>query len=331
MPPDRLRSIVPMFGGATSYVDTLDEILAFVSEYEPSRDELVSWHRGHFDHVSSRDSILRRVAYLEDVGLLVETDGYWNLGEEGETYWNDHSITTLGEILCRRNVGLRSLLYALTAGPMDIEAVNQQQLAAHPELGWDPSNTDMAKQRVNWLRSLGFVTVSDAGYRLTAEGNAFVSHAVDQWTADAHETTAESDWMADTYETTATARAVDPEFRRTVLHRYDTQCPVSRVDHSGLLDVAHVLPWSDYPDQRADLGNVLPLSKTHHAAFDRGLFTIDREYRLHVNPDFTTESRVLHDTLIEQAGTTLDAAAGQLDPDCLTEHNAQLEWTPASG
>jgi len=73
------------------------------------------------------------------------------------------------------------------------------------------------------------------------------------------------------------------------------------VDHPGLLDVAHVLSWSDYPEYRADLRNVLPLSKTHHAAFDRELFTIDQEYRLRVNPSFETQSDLLQRTIIDQA------------------------------
>lgn len=41
MTEDRLRSIVPMFGGATNYVETLDRILAFVADHQPSTDELV--------------------------------------------------------------------------------------------------------------------------------------------------------------------------------------------------------------------------------------------------------------------------------------------------
>jgi putative restriction endonuclease len=78
---------------------------------------------------------------------------------------------------------------------------------------------------------------------------------------------------AGTYETTVHVRAVDPKFRATVIARHDRTCPVSGVDHPGLLDVAHILSWRDYPAYRADLANVLPLSKTHHAAFDRELFT----------------------------------------------------------
>jgi putative restriction endonuclease len=64
MPPDRLQSIVPMFGGGTRYVETLDAILEFVETHQPTTDTLVGWHRGTFANVSSRDSIMRRVRYL---------------------------------------------------------------------------------------------------------------------------------------------------------------------------------------------------------------------------------------------------------------------------
>jgi hypothetical protein len=43
--------------------------------------------------------------------------------------------------------------------------------------------------------------------------------------------------------------------------------------------------------------NVLTLSKTHHAAFDREFFTLDKEYCLRVSPAFETESQVLQRTL----------------------------------
>ena len=79
MKKDRLRSIVPMFGGGTNYVDTLDAIIEFVEGYNPTTDELVGWHRGTFARVSSRDSIMRRVRYLQHVGFLREADGHWEL------------------------------------------------------------------------------------------------------------------------------------------------------------------------------------------------------------------------------------------------------------
>jgi putative restriction endonuclease len=185
----------------------------------------------------------------------------------------------------------------------------------------------MAKQRTNWLRSMSLVEKQGGVYELTAEGEQFVSTAVETW-ADTEWTSTGPDveFTAGTYETVTYARAVDPEFRATVLSRYGTTCPVSGVDHAGLLDVAHVLPWSDHPEHRADLANVLPLSKTHHAAFDRGLFTIDGDCRLRLNPSFETESDVLRRTIVDQAGERIIVPDGGVDPGYFEKRNSALDW-----
>ncbi|MEY7849098.1 HNH endonuclease [Natrarchaeobius sp. A-rgal3] len=281
-----------MFGGATSYVETLDAIIEYVNAQQPTTDELVGWHRGRFEQVSSRDSILRRCDYLEDVGFLEVHADEWDLGPEGQRYFANRSTETLLEIMCRRNLGLRSLLYALSVGPMSIDDVSRQQLNTHPELGWDPSNDDMALQRVNWLHSLGIVQKDGDQYTLSAEGRQFTGNAVEAWAGSTtmDESVASDPMVAGTYDTTVEARAIDPEFRATALYQFDQTCAISDVDHPALLDVAHILPWSDYPEYRADLQNVLPLSKIHHAAFDRKLFTIDAEFHLRVNPQFETGS-----------------------------------------
>jgi putative restriction endonuclease len=158
-------------------------------------------------------------------------------------------------------------------------------------------------------------------------GQQFIDDAIESW--------ADSEWTPDgsnegftasTYQIAIHARVVDPEFRATVLSRYSRTCPVSGVDHAGLLDVAHVLPWSEHPDQRADLANVLPLSKTHHAAFDRGLFTIDGDYRLRLNPSFETTSDVLQRTLVDRAVERIPLPDGGVNPDYFEQRNSMLEW-----
>ena len=325
MPPDRLRSIVPMFGGGSQYVETLDAILAVVDNHQPTTDELIGWHRGTFQNVSSRESIMRRVRYLENVGFLHNPGNNWQLDALGEEYVDHQNTATLLRIMCDRNVGLRSLLYALSAAPMTLAEISSQQLNTHPELGWNSEQTDMAKQRVNWLRSMGLIKQTDDQYALTSEGRQFVADAVEQW-AGTHDSDPEADYQGGTYGTTTQARVVDPEFRATVLTRHDHECPISGVDHPGLLDVAHVLSWSDYPEHRADMGNVLPLSKTHHAAFDRNLFTLDEEYHLRVNPEFETDSQLLQQTIIEQAGEQIQLVKESIDPEYLTQHNSNIAW-----
>ncbi|WP_243645223.1 HNH endonuclease [Natrarchaeobius chitinivorans] len=211
---------------------------------------------------------------------------------------------------------------------MSIEGVSRQQLNTHPELGWDPSNDDMALQRVNWLRSLGVVQKDGDQYALTAEGRQFADNAVEEWAGSTmtEESDTSDSMMAGTYETTVEARAIDPEFRATALYQFDQTCAVSDVDHPALLDVAHILPWSDYPEYRADLQNVLPLSKIHHAAFDRRLFTIDAEFHLQVNPQFETDSQLLRETICDRAGERISLPENTVSPKHLEAHNAVLEW-----
>lgn len=317
-----------MFGGATNYIETLDSILEFVAAQQPTTDELIGWHRGRFERVSSRDSIQRRLDYLVNVGFLERANNEWTLGVSGEEYLKDRSVETLAEIMCRRNLGLRSLLYALSPGSMTIEEINHQQLQTHPELGWSESNTDMAKQRTNWLRSLGLVEKDGTQYRLSEQGRSFTEAAIEQWASDETPATSTDDTTMDarSYEMSVQARSVDPEFRITVLSQYDTTCPISGVDHGALLDVAHILPWNEYPGRRADLSNVLPLSKTHHAAFDRDLITIDQGYRLRVKPTFETDSDLLQRTIQSQAGRQLPIPDRGIDPNYLRQHNERLEW-----
>jgi len=131
------------------------------------------------------------------------------------------------------------------------------------------------------------------------------------------------EYTAREYETTVGARSMPAAFREYVLDQYGRRCPVSAVDHDRLLDVAHVLSWADHPERRTDPANVLPLSKTHHAAFDAGLFTLDTDYRLRIAPDFETESETLTRTLVEQSAERIDVGVA---PEYLDRHNETLDW-----
>jgi len=137
----------------------------------------------------------------------------------------------------------------------------------------------------------------------------------DDWTYEARE-----------YETTVGARSLPVAFREAVLSRYDTRCPVSGVDHPRLLDIAHVLSWSDHESLRTDPANVVALDRTHHAAFDAGLYTLDADFRLRVSPDFETDSDLLRRTLLDRDGDRVDVDADLLDPAYLERRNRALDW-----
>jgi putative restriction endonuclease len=81
-------------------------------------------------------------------------------------------------------------------------------------------------------------------------------------------------------EVTRKARIGQEFFRQTVLSSYGYRCCISGNPIPELLIASHILPWSDFPDERLNPQNGLCLSHIHDAAFDKGLITFDNDYKL---------------------------------------------------
>lgn len=72
-------------------------------------------------------------------------------------------------------------------------------------------------------------------------------------------------------------------FREAVIAAYKGRCALSGLPEQWLLDAAHIISDKDELIGQPVVPNGLPLSKIHHAAFDRHLIGIDPDYRLHVS------------------------------------------------
>jgi hypothetical protein len=120
---------------------------------------------------------------------------------------------------------------------------------------------------------------------------------------------------------------VSDAFRETVFERYGEACALTGIEGAELLDLAHVLPRSERPELAESPENVLVLNALHHRAFDRHLFTIDREYRLRVNPAFDPAHPFLRETVVDRAGETVSVPADTHPrPAYFEELNASLAW-----
>ena len=73
-------------------------------------------------------------------------------------------------------------------------------------------------------------------------------------------------------------------FRQTVLASYGGRCCITANPIPALLIASHILPWSDHPEERVNPRNGLCLARTHDAAFDAGLITLDEDHRLILSP-----------------------------------------------
>lgn len=86
-----------------------------------------------------------------------------------------------------------------------------------------------------------------------------------------------------TYRDTAIRQRVGQYFfRNSVITAYNGRCCVTGLDCSELLIASHIKPWnvSDSRTERTNPSNGLCLNALHDKAFDRGLITIDRNYRI---------------------------------------------------
>lgn len=73
-------------------------------------------------------------------------------------------------------------------------------------------------------------------------------------------------------------------FRQSVLASYNSRCCITGNPVPELLVASHILPWSDFPEQRLNPRNGLCLAKAQDAAFDRKLITFDENFRLVIGP-----------------------------------------------
>ena len=75
-------------------------------------------------------------------------------------------------------------------------------------------------------------------------------------------------------------------FRRAVLSAYDSACCLTGINIPELLCASHIVPWSVDPNNRTNPSNGLCLNALHDRAFDRGLMTINSDFRIVVSSKF---------------------------------------------
>jgi putative restriction endonuclease len=82
-------------------------------------------------------------------------------------------------------------------------------------------------------------------------------------------------------------------FRKAVLHTYEYKCAfcglkIIKSSKYYIVDGAHIKPFGEFRDSR--IKNGISLCKNHHWAFDRGLFTVDDDYKIVTSKNFDEES-----------------------------------------
>jgi len=83
-------------------------------------------------------------------------------------------------------------------------------------------------------------------------------------------------------QTAGMARLTQHVFRKMVLSAYGGSCCITGIDHPELLVASHIIPWAQDEGKRLNPTNGLCLNALHDRAFDRGLISVDADYRVMV-------------------------------------------------
>lgn len=69
-------------------------------------------------------------------------------------------------------------------------------------------------------------------------------------------------------------------FRQTILSTYNSKCCITSLEIPNLLNASHIIPWSKDENNRLNPQNGLCLNVLHDRAFDKGLITINSDFKV---------------------------------------------------
>lgn len=153
-------------GGADRYVDTLRKCLEFVREKNPSKEELSKWFKKAFRSKSGRAP--RDYMYtIKSLQLIVEVNNRVLLTDISKEFLETYESKLVYQQLDTNYLGIHDLLQLLYKEPQKLDEIS---LFLNDKIGTTWQEGKQWEIRLNWLRSLGYVTKDGSQYRLTMEG-----------------------------------------------------------------------------------------------------------------------------------------------------------------
>ncbi len=173
---ERQKAFWPLPGGWEKYDDSLYSTLKYVSENEPSVDELVEWFLDSFDKVNSTKNAKGYVNnVLKSIGFFNFDDNkYLKLSDAGEYYLKNKDNDYLSNVLLDYIYGFKEILISIEEGNYKLEEIRKRvSEILKNEIRW--SSTYPIKYRIDWLRCLDLVKLESRKYILTSKGKHVAS------------------------------------------------------------------------------------------------------------------------------------------------------------
>lgn len=160
---NKSRSIWPLPGGITSYVETLIQLLERINSTKSTRDDLVKWFIKNYDSVTSLKTASSYLNVPKNMGLVDYRDGIFTLSQSGSEFLNNRDLDYLYQTISSNIMAFEEIYQFLVSSPVP---KTDQDILEYVVDNFDVDWTSLAQVsfRLLWLMNLGKVQKIDGGY-----------------------------------------------------------------------------------------------------------------------------------------------------------------------
>ena len=163
---EKNRSIWPLPGGISMYVETLNNFLNEIYEGNNTRKGLVKWYIDTYENVNSEATAQGYINVPKSMGLTAVANNVYSLTKDGKEYLQSKNKGFLYETISRNILAFGDVYEYLK---LSSNPLSEEDILAYLKDNFDIEWTTFAQVnfRLLWLINLGKITKGDSGYTAT--------------------------------------------------------------------------------------------------------------------------------------------------------------------
>ena len=172
MTDDRRMTTDRFYGGISNRLQNLVDMLEYIDQETPSRDELTSWIISN-TNAGSREAVNHHLPFLDSIELIHLDEKNCSLASYGKEYSETRDSEVLYEALSNSVKGFDILLQELSKESMTDEDIMNLLVSEFDEA--EMTKPGPAIRHREWLQVLGFVERQDGLNHITEKGSEYLS------------------------------------------------------------------------------------------------------------------------------------------------------------
>ena len=160
------RSIWPLPGGISAYVETLDNFLNEINKGNNTRKALMKWYIDTYQNVNSESTSQGYINVPKSMGLTTVENNIYSLTEDGKEYLISKNKEFLYETISKNILAFGDIYEYLKLSSIPL---SEEDILTYLKDNFDIEWTTFAQVnfRLLWLNNLGKITKGEGGYMAT--------------------------------------------------------------------------------------------------------------------------------------------------------------------